>query len=292
MSENGQPSPADIDLTKVHICTPTHNGWVRSEHKMTCLQFATGETGFTGCPKITDEKDSLLARCFNKLIVRAASGGARWFVMLHADISAEPGWLIKLLRIAQDNEADITSVLMPIKNSLGLTSTGIDLEPSDGSQHVTRFRRLTMREADGLPETFTGADVAELMGIREQIPLDLGDASVTIGLNQWYGMFVNTGLMAIRLGEWMLDWPGFQIHDRIEWTREEDRIKANVSVMPEDWNMSRWANAHGLKVVCTKAIQANHHGEMAYGNQGQWGEWDTDKGSHCGIPLAEVVECL
>jgi len=291
MSDNGKLQPAAIDLSAAHICIPTHSGLVHSSMMMSVLQFSSGESGWTGGPKITAETDSLLCRCFNKLLMRAIVGGAEWFIMLHADISAEPGWLVKLLRIAEEERADILSVLQPIKSPLGLTSTGIDLEPTDGSDHVAKFRRLTMAEVAQLPDTFTHRDVAKLLDIHTPRTLRLGDATVDVPLGECvYGMFVNTGLMAVRLGEWVLDFPGFRIHDRIEWTREGDRIKGNVSVMPEDWNLSRWANTNGLKVVCTKAIECNHHGAMAYGNQGAWGEWQTDHGEHCGIELAEQME--
>jgi hypothetical protein len=75
------------------------------------------------------EGGSLLALGFNQLWCRALNdrreGGITHFAMHHADIEAPAGWLDRLIDEQRRVDADVLSVVVPIKDGRGLTSTGV-----------------------------------------------------------------------------------------------------------------------------------------------------------------------
>jgi hypothetical protein len=103
---------------------------------------------------------SLLAFNFNLLWCAALNQrqdkGLTHFAMHHADIQAEVGWLDQLIDEMAAVQADVLSVVVPIKDEKGLTSTGLQ-DPK-----TCKIRRLTMREIFTLPKTFTAKDCTPL----------------------------------------------------------------------------------------------------------------------------------
>jgi hypothetical protein len=75
------------------------------------------------------EGGSLLALVFNRLWCRALNErhdkGLTHFAMHHADIQAPAGWIDTLLAQQERVGADVLSVVVPIKDGRGLTSTGV-----------------------------------------------------------------------------------------------------------------------------------------------------------------------
>lgn len=183
------------------------------------------------------------------------------FVMIHTDVIPESSesddvcWLDKLYRIFEETKADILSVVIPIKDERGLTSTAID---------TNRWapRRLTMTEIMMLPPTFDGEFIRKRYGAN---------------------LLLNTGLFIMRLNEWATR-VCFNIDNAILRT-EKGGFQAFFE--PEDWKFSRWANAQGLKLWATREIPVAHVGRANFTNQGPWGVMQVDNTNLINAALAE-----
>ncbi len=182
---------------------------------------------------------SLLAHVFNRALCLGfeayQKGKATHFLMLHSDIIPDrDDWLTVFLKEFFDNNAQLMSAVVPIKNESGLSSTAVEGASPWGP------RRLTSREIAKLPNTFT---------------MD--------------GLLLNTGMMIFALGE---AWPykcWFEINDKIEWVDG----KPVAVTQPEDWNFSRQARANGCKrIFATKAVPLKHVGPQHWPNTQAWGE--------------------
>jgi len=208
---------------------------------------------------------TLLARGFNLLwasIVEAIhTKGYTHGAMLHGDVCPAPGWLDVLFAEICRLDADLVSVIIPVKDAKGLTSTAIG-DPADIWRPV---RRLTMREIyERLPETFSIDDCIRA-GLAEP------------GHQLW----TNTGCWIANVRRpWAraIDADGclkvcFTIRDRIRW----DGSKATVEVHPEDWGFARVLANEGGRVYATRKIRAVHAGEQFFPNDHAWGEWETDE---------------
>jgi hypothetical protein len=194
---------------------------------------------------VQQSSGSLLAANFNGLWCSAlnlALDGTpvKYFAMLHDDVAPQDFWLDDLIAELEANHLDVLSVVVPIKDTKGLTSTAID-----GEDNWRPKCRLTMSEVMSLPETFTGEDVG-------------GD------------LLVNTGCWVCRFD---LNWATkvcFTINDRIMFMPETGRCEAQVE--PEDWNFSRQCNRRGLRIGATRKVAVSHRGEGDFSNQRVWGQ--------------------
>ena len=188
---------------------------------------------------------SLLASNFNGLWCSALNLAldetpVKYFAMLHDDVAPEDFWLDKLIEELEAKQLDVLSVVVPIKDTKGLTSTAID-----GGEVWRPKCRLTMAEVMSLPETFTGEDIGGQL-------------------------LVNTGCWVCRFD---LDWAMkvcFTINDRIVFIPATGRCEPRVE--PEDWNFSRQCNRIGLKIGATRKIAISHRGEGDFSNQRVWGQ--------------------
>jgi hypothetical protein len=201
--------------------------------------------------KIQTNGASLLAHNFNRLWAECQNQrtekGFTHFAMHHADVSARVNWLDVLLEEMAKHNADVLSVVIPIKDNRGLTSTGLQ-DPKSRN-----IRRLTLKEVFDLPVTFGVEDTDEPKHI----------------------LMVNTGLWIGKLGEWCEEFPGFECRDRVL-RLPDGRFVA--SALSEDWNASGWWHRHGLKVMATRAVAVSHFGRACYGNDTAWGTLVKDPG--------------
>lgn len=190
------------------------------------------------------ESGSFLPYVFNKLWCEALNGYKvgtyDYFVMLHADVIPEFYFVDKLVNILQENSADIVSVVIPLKENTGITSTALG---GDGPWEIKK--RLTLKEVHRLPPTFCAKDCGH------KGPL-----------------LVNTGCFIVDLSK---EWTKTHY-----FTMESDIIHANGkyearATRPEDWNMSRNAYAAGARVYATYEVEAYHFGNMYYGNNTPYG---------------------
>jgi hypothetical protein len=224
--------------TEAEMCSGTVNGIIRTMDSRWDV-------------KSSHLGSSIAPHNFNCLLCEALnhrqSHRLRWFVMLHSDvIPIAPSWLDDLLDLHAFSEADVISVVLPIKDGNGLTSTALDTDP-------WRPRRLTMTEIMDAPETF-----------------DCDYARRTWGAD----LLVNTGLMAFRLDKDL--WPERVVFNFRCTIRRDEAGLFVADVEPEDWGFSRWCNAQGLKLVVTRRIPCLHKGRAEFNNCLAWGAMKTD----------------
>lgn len=187
---------------------------------------------------------SLLNKTFNLAWCYALNGHEAGrvdgFAMQHADIQTPAGWLDLLSDEMERCGADVISVVVPIKDKRGRTSTAI-AGPDEWHRKV-----LTLREVHSLPETFTDADVQERFGGR---------------------LLLNTGVWLCKLGPWA-NQVHFQCKDRI---RRNDKGQWQAEVVPEDWDFSAQCHRLGVKLAATRKVNVIHHGGCGFDNSLVWG---------------------
>lgn len=133
----------------IYLALPTADGFIH-EGTFNAVFRASTKNNIGKCKS---NGYSLLTANFNLLLTAALakrSEGITHFLLLHADCAPqEIGWADKMLEIMEEKKCDLLSVVIPIKNSTGLTSTALE------SSNYWRPRRLSMKEIFGYPETFT-----------------------------------------------------------------------------------------------------------------------------------------
>lgn len=179
---------------------------------------------------------SLLPRVFNESFAMATCRGYDMFVMMHADIGAEPGWLTKLLAVQAMHSADVVSVVVPLKDDRGLSSTAVHT-PDE------KYRKLSMEECrDKCGPVFDARD------------------PYLVGMGATH-LLVNTGLFCMRLDRpWLKQWKGFQIRSSLDW---QDR-GCEVNTTSEDWDMSEALAELGCSIFATTTIKVQHIGMQSY----------------------------
>lgn len=188
---------------------------------------------------------SLLAANFNGLWCSALTQKHRgrdikYFAMLHDDVGPADFWLDTLIEELEDKNLDVLGVVIPIKDTRGVTSIAVD---GDGTWKP-KFR-LTMREVKGLPETFRSEEVGG--------PL-----------------LLNTGCWVCRFDSDWVRKVHFTINDRIVFNTATDRYENEVE--SEDWYFSRLCHEQGLKIGATRKVSVMHRGGMDFSNQSTWGQ--------------------
>lgn len=173
------------------------------------------------------------------------------FAMLHSDIIPQRGWLKILLEELERTDADLISVVSPIKTAEGVTSTAIDLPNNaflrdDNPAWWRVERRLTVHEVHKYPETFSAADCGY----------------------PGRALLVNTGCFLCKLTDPWVEWINFQIKTRI--VKNADGTH-EAQTFTEDWLMSRQLHVAGGKIVATRKVRLEHVGRMAYPNTPAWG---------------------
>lgn len=194
---------------------------------------------------------SLLAANFNMLWCEALNmllRGERvdYFAMLHDDISADDFWLDTLVEELEAQDLDVLGVVVPIKDTQGLTSIALHNEGDNWRPAA----RLTMQEIFRLPETFTSDDLH-------------------------HKLLLNTGCWVCRFNPEWAKLVHFTINDRIAFNTKLNCYQAiNES---EDWYFSRLLHELNLKIGATRKIQLRHRGEMEFTNSQVWGTHDCDR---------------
>lgn len=204
---------------------------------------------------------SLLANSYNTLWAQAlnlrAQHGLTWFAVLHADIAPEDWWLDKLIDIAETNNADLLSAIVPIKESSGVTSTAIS-----GVDDFMGRIRLTQSQIHRpeIPPTF---DIDKL-----RIAMQLVPKQYHVPVPDNARLLVNTGCFVCRLdSEWSTN-VEFTINDRMPWYAD---IGFRPEVEPEDWYFSRRVAELGGRVMATREVVTQHFGGISYDSSKQWG---------------------
>jgi hypothetical protein len=229
----------DFSVIKPILILPTYNQWSRNRQAVVNYARAIPSS------PIVEVASSCLGHCFNLgyQIARKvyAEGQATHAIMLHADVVPGQGlWGHLLLQEAERVQASIMSVVIPIKTHNGITSTAIERKSVVDSNgwHPIRF---TMKEVMQLPETFTHPR-----------------------------LMVNTGLMVIDLRQEWAHELVFDLESKV------DLPNYRPYFLPEDWKMSRFAQAKGATIWATRKVSAMHYGEVPFGNDKEWGSTATE----------------
>lgn len=230
----------------IFMALPSYNGKVEFETAGAFLNWSTRK--LQGRLHFGNENGSLLALCFNGLLCKALDTPAvEYFCMLHADVIPQDGWLDTLWQEFHRVNADVLSVVIPMKDLRGLTSTAID----DKRDPFNVLRRITTTEAKRLPPTFSAADCGYPKS----------------------ALLVNTGCWLARLDvlrRWADEYAGcFTIRDRI--VRRPDG-KHVAQVASEDWNFSRDLHRLGARVFATRAVRVKHVGRFEWDSGDEWGQ--------------------
>lgn len=167
-----------------------------------------------------------------------------YFAMLHADVAPEPGWGDVLVSELEKHELDVIHAPARFKNGTGITSTAIGY-----SDNVWMpVRRITTTELRDLPQTF---DVNTLREVYD---------------SEAERLLFNTGCMVAKVGDWLRDFTGFTMWDRIV----EYQGKRCAVTVSEDYVFAHWCARNGIKAGATKVT--THH----------WGRCDFSTDDICG----------
>jgi hypothetical protein len=206
---------------------------------------------------VAENNASLLAYNFNALYCMALNlrktMGVTHFCMLHGDVAPAGDWLNAMLDEMAATGAEALSAVIPIKNTLGITSTALDLS-GDGNVNPWNVRRLTIKEIARMPQTFDGRQAAAVLTHWDAARLPV--------------LLINTGLLLIDLGAPWAERVLFTIEDRI--VRDENG-DFRAFVNSEDWNLSRQLHRMGARYFATRRVAVLHSGRHDYSNCGDWG---------------------
>ena len=178
------------------------------------------------------------------------------FLLHHSDIVPEQWYLDKMVEIMERTGADILSVVSPIKDHMGFTSTALD-EPVGDMDPRWRVRRLTMKEIFERPATFTDPK-----------------------------LLINTGLMLVDIRKPWVDKVHFHFDDDII----EYRGRRLPIFFPEDWNFSRDARKLGASIWATREVSISHMGQWSFKNDHVWGSRLTDSLDTEPEPVRSVLD--
>lgn len=189
---------------------------------------------------------SLLTTNFNILWCDALNANPRpdRFVMIHSDVAPEPGWVEALVAEQDRAGADVLSVVIPLKDETGTTSTGIM------DARTTKMRKLTLHQIFGdrqLPTSFTAKDVT-------------GNANDCL--------LMNTGLWICDFTRPWVEKIAFRQNDAI---RRGPDGKWKPESVSEDWLFSIDCWRLGLRCFATTALKLHHQGTFGYPNYAAWG---------------------
>lgn len=194
-------------------------------------------------------------------------------VSLHNDVVPEPGWIDMLADEMEKTGADFLSVVLPIKDLHGLSSTAID--SLDDPYQVER--RITMTEVFNLPPTFDAADC----GYPDRPLLVNTGCWIMDFTKDWRHLTNPDGSLALNCTS----------PDRIK-RRPPDPSKSELpgdaakeatvgrweaQHSPADWYLSRHLHQVGAKVMATRKVRATHMGDMPWTNMNPWGDWKVDE---------------
>lgn len=177
--------------------------------------------------RVMKQQRSLLASNFNGLWCAAYNQreklGLTHFLLLHDDIVPIGNhWLRQMLYTMKACDLRVLSVVAPLRNDSGETSTAL----RDGSDW--RSRRMTVAQTQ----------------------------DKTLLSEDHDGLYINTGCLLIDMaGEWHRGLC-FNIRDRIV---VNGKGELEDQVVPEDWNMSLWLEKNQIRYGATGQVRLLHY---------------------------------
>lgn len=205
---------------------------------------------------IAPGKCSVLTVNFNNLWCEALNNRGplklTHFTMHHSDIAAPEWWVDTLVEEMARVGADVLSAVVPLKDDRGLTTTAVGSDPDS-------IRRLTLREAHRLPETFCIDDIP--------------------GREPNRRLLINTGLWICRFTEKWVEPPTFPGFKQLDALRPKAGFPGHFEAvgLSEDWGFSQWAWNQKLRVFATRKLALTHYGMFGW-DSSERGNWETDLG--------------
>ncbi len=230
MSQTVDPDKLRVNEAKIMAGLPSYDGtrW---------NGLAVGALLMSGVD-VYEASSSLLAAAFNRCLAEALNrrdDGVTHFLLLHADVvPRQMIWVKQLWKEFKDNNCQVLSAAIPIKNIAGITSTGWETD------NIWRPRRLSLTEIHDRPVTWTHPK-----------------------------LLLNTGMLLMDITQPWAEKVCFTINDQIRKTPEG---KFEVDVESEDWNFSRQLKEHGVDLWVTRRIAINHIGRNHWRNDVKWGQ--------------------
>jgi hypothetical protein len=195
---------------------------------------------------------------FNTLWAQALNAGIEGkithFAMLHADLEVERGWLDILVEELEARGDDLISVVLAIKDTRGVTSSGI----GDPKDPWTPYRRFTIADLEALPKTFGEMDILEAKPSGRYLLHNNGCWLADLRKPIWY-IAQEDGTLPIRF-EFLED---LRIENKTIVYRKES----------EDWFFSRRLFESGCRTCITSKVHVVHYGPFGYTNWGAWGTY-------------------
>ncbi|HEY2882013.1 MAG TPA: hypothetical protein VGJ15_06255 [Pirellulales bacterium] len=246
---------------RVAVAMPMHERKVDFE-ALSALQreYATDDRIFSQpwlYTSVVQQGSPILSRTFNDLLCEALNHPAKCthFVMLHSDVIPERGWVSKLLAILHEKEADVITVVTPIKDHRGKTGVAIGYPDCAGP-----MKTLSMREIHKLPETFNAADVGY-----PDLPLLTGTCCWIADLRHPFWTDVDEHGIAKF---------SFEVFSR---RRRSSDGTWKGEYGGEDYLMGYAFHAAGIRRYVTRAVKADHIGDHKFTNRVPWGTLGSDR---------------
>jgi len=198
---------------------------------------------------------------FDLLLIEAMNafeaGEATHFAMLHSDTLTAPGWLDIILAEMDKFDLGLCSVPAAIKDQRGLMSSGI----GDPKNPWNPWRRITSREMQNLPETFTAED----FGYPGEILLhNNGCWCMDLRKPEWFKTDAEKNLIA----HFAFPTKVYRCPHTKKWTFAGES---------EDWYFSRRVHELGIKSAITRKVVLRHRGTIDYPNNEPFGIYEHDE---------------
>lgn len=263
-------APAPCEQESILLSFP-YNGQITFEASRALFRPSAGRS-----VQILQSESSALAHNFNVLLATALNmyrnGQITHFAMLHSDVSPEDGWLDVLAEEIHRLDADLVSAVSPIKDSRGVTSTGI----GEAGLTWSPYRRFTVRELMHMPETFSAED----LGYTDKCLLHNTGCWIADLRKPIFHQQNDDGTLKAF----------FAVRDDI--VEEGGEYRARFE--SEDWFFSRRLHEMGAKTFVTRKVKLSHIGRCCFVNHQEWGTYthDTDTEKHWSGNGQGVIEAL
>lgn len=205
---------------KILLVQPTYDGKIHAGHAEYVKQ-----AGKSVVDSIWGGS-SFLGDTFNRLYCLGLNGrknGITHWLMVHADIIPEPGFADRMLEILNSCKGGALSVVSPIKDHRGLSSTAFDLGEDKKPAH------LTMKQIWEIPQpTFTNEK-----------------------------LLINTGCLLVDL---RMPWADKVHFDMKSWIAQNESGEFEAKSISEDWDWSRQVLKLGGTLYATRAVRLTHVG--------------------------------
>lgn len=251
-------------MSSIYLGIPTYDSNLSKE---TVQSIQTGSKGkhtiiqvVSSSSQLSFNFNLLLSDCLNK----RNTTDLDYFLMLHADIGLEEGWIDKLVSLIEEYKGNVISVISPIKDNRGLVSCGI------WNKEEGKVNRFTLREL---------YDSSELKDC-----ITFGNDELGLNDNKRC-LVVNTGVMLVKLKEdkgnyveW-IERTHFEMNDNILTSVKDGKKVFTPATLSEDWHFSLQATDLRQRVLATRDIKLEHFGRVSFKNTHSWGDWDSDRGT-------------